>query len=190
MPETETTFGAWLRHQRRHLDLTQTELASRIGYSVVTIRKVERDELRPSKELAEQLAQFLAATPEQQTGIVAFARTGVAPAPPLNALPIPTLSNHSALPHFTPFIGRTAELNELAHRLHDPAYRLLTIVGPGGMGKSRLALAAAQQMLDSGQTQVCFVPLAAQPADASLAARSWLPSIIRSSRMVGCWNSS
>jgi len=56
MPETETTFGAWLRHQRRQMDLTQTKLVSRIGYSVVTIRKPECEELRPSKHLAERLA--------------------------------------------------------------------------------------------------------------------------------------
>ena len=56
MQETETSFGTWLRHQRRQLDLTQTELAARVGYSVVTIRKLERDELRPSKQLAERLA--------------------------------------------------------------------------------------------------------------------------------------
>jgi len=62
MLETETTFGAWLRHQRRQTDLTQTELASRIGYSVVTIRKLERDELRAAKQLAERLAQWLLIT--------------------------------------------------------------------------------------------------------------------------------
>jgi transcriptional regulator with XRE-family HTH domain len=90
MLETETTFGTWLRQQRRHLDLTQTELASRVGYSVVTIRKLERDELRPSKQLAEQLAQFLAATPEQQAGIVAFARADAAAVLPFTALRTPT----------------------------------------------------------------------------------------------------
>jgi len=170
MLETETSFGTWLRHQRRQLDLTQTALAARIGYSVVTIRKLERDELRPSKQLAERLAQFLEPTPEQQAGVVAFARTGVAPTAPANGLSIPGRISPTPLPQLTPLIGRTAELNELAHRLHDPACRLLTIVGPGGMGKSRLALAAAQQLLDGGQTQVCFVPLVALPADASLAA--------------------
>jgi len=170
MLETEATFGAWLRHQRRQLDLTQTALAARIGYSVVTIRKLERDELRPSQQLAERLAQLLAPVPEQQAGVVAFARTGVAPIVPATGLPTPARIHHTPLPQLTPFIGRTAELNELAHRLHDPACRLLTIVGPGGMGKSRLALAAAQQMRDGGQTQVCYVSLAALPADASLAA--------------------
>lgn len=38
--ETETTFGLWLRQQRRQLDWTQAELAQRVGYSVATIRKL------------------------------------------------------------------------------------------------------------------------------------------------------
>src|SRR5215207_3667377 len=75
MLETETSFGAWLRYQRRQLDLTQTELAARIGYSVVTIRKLERDELRPSKQLAERLAQQLNVPVAHRASTVALART-------------------------------------------------------------------------------------------------------------------
>lgn len=57
----------------------------------------------------------------------------------------------------TPFIGREAELAEIARLLADPVCRLLTIVGPGGMGKTRLAIEAAQaaQMPDG----VFFIPL-------------------------------
>lgn len=170
MLATETTFGAWLRHRRRQLDLTQTELAAHVGYSVVTIRKLERDELRPSKQLAERLAQYLQIAPEQQASIVAFARTGVAPTSPSNDLPHPALNSPDSLLQLTPFIGRTAELTELARLLHDPVCRLLTIVGAGGMGKSRLALAVVQQLLAEREAQLYFVPLAALPAEASLAA--------------------
>ena len=46
----------------------------------------------------------------------------------------------------TPFIGRGSELADLAALFRDPAVRLVTIVGPGGMGKSRLAIEAAQLM--------------------------------------------
>ncbi len=51
----------------------------------------------------------------------------------------------------TPFIGRRAELEQILNRLRDPACRLLTLVGPGGIGKSRLALEAVRQLAnDSG----------------------------------------
>ena len=43
------SFGAWLRRRRRALDLTCDELAAQIGCSVVTIRRIETDERRPSK---------------------------------------------------------------------------------------------------------------------------------------------
>ena len=74
----------------------------------------------------------------------------------------------------TPFIGRTEELAKLAWLLADPGARLITIVGPGGMGKSRFALEASRRILggigDFGETRqtvrrfadgVFFVPLAA-----------------------------
>jgi len=73
--EAETTFGVWLRQQRRQLDWTQVELAQRVGYSVATIRKLERDELRPSKHLAELLAHALDVALTQHASLVSFART-------------------------------------------------------------------------------------------------------------------
>ncbi len=51
--------------------------------------------------------------------------------------------------HPTPFIGRSEELADLAARLTDPACRLLTLVAPGGMGKSRLSIEAARQLIHS-----------------------------------------
>ncbi|MBK9125819.1 MAG: protein kinase [Chloroflexi bacterium] len=48
----------------------------------------------------------------------------------------------------TPLIGRDAELVELTQTLFDPATRLITIVGPGGMGKTRLALGVANNLLE------------------------------------------
>ncbi len=48
----------------------------------------------------------------------------------------------------TPFVGRDNELNEIVDLLVDPSCRLLTLVGPGGIGKTRLALEAGRMMLD------------------------------------------
>ena len=60
------SFGKWLRHRRRGLDLTQEELAHRVGCAPITIRKLEGDEMRPSKQLAESLSRSLGIPPSQQ----------------------------------------------------------------------------------------------------------------------------
>jgi DNA-binding SARP family transcriptional activator/predicted ATPase len=57
---------------------------------------------------------------------------------------------HNLPAQLTPFVGREREVGELIQRLQDPGVRLLTLAGAGGMGKTRLALAAAQAILDLG----------------------------------------
>jgi predicted ATPase len=59
----------------------------------------------------------------------------------------------------TPFVGRVDELAEIMALLVDPACRLLTLVGPGGIGKTRLALQAAAGAQSHFADGVCFVPL-------------------------------
>lgn len=61
----------------------------------------------------------------------------------------------------TPFVGRSQELVELAEMLDDPDCRLVTITGPGGIGKTRLALQAGREHLDAFPDGVFFVSLAA-----------------------------
>ncbi len=70
------------------------------------------------------------------------------PAPPAAVQPIP----HNLPSQLTPFIGREAEIAELHANLLKPAHRLLTLVGEGGVGKTRLALAVAQAILDASAT--------------------------------------
>src|SRR5258706_10579404 len=67
---------------------------------------------------------------------------------------------HNLPAQSTPFIGRTTELAEIAQCLADPACRLLTLVGPGGIGKTRLAIHTAAQKLNDFAHGVYFVPLA------------------------------
>lgn len=64
------------------------------------------------------------------------------------------------LPHaVTPFVGRLTELAEIADRLSDPNCRLLTLIGPGGIGKTRLAIQAMMQNAGRFADGVYFVPL-------------------------------
>ena len=60
----------------------------------------------------------------------------------------------------TPFLGREDELREVSARLADPATRLLTLTGPGGTGKTRLALQASAEASDGFPDGVFWVPLA------------------------------
>src|SRR5690349_10961465 len=68
------SFGKWLRHRRRELDLTQEELARQAGCAAITIRKIEGDEMRPSKQLAESLSRALGIQAPQRGDFVQFAR--------------------------------------------------------------------------------------------------------------------
>ncbi|KPV50979.1 hypothetical protein SE17_23820, partial [Kouleothrix aurantiaca] len=60
------SFGEWVRLRRRALDLSQDELAQRVAYSVATIRKIESDGQRPSRDLAEKLAEPLRLAPDER----------------------------------------------------------------------------------------------------------------------------
>ncbi len=60
----------------------------------------------------------------------------------------------------TPFVGRDAELRRIAGLIDDPACRLITLVGPGGIGKTRLAIRAATLDGDAFRDGAVFVPLA------------------------------
>jgi hypothetical protein len=66
---------------------------------------------------------------------------------------------HNLPAPLTRFVGREAELDQIAEQLNDPDTRLLTLVGPGGVGKTRLARAAAGQAAAHFPDGVWFVPL-------------------------------
>jgi DNA-binding SARP family transcriptional activator len=71
---------------------------------------------------------------------------------------------HNLPPQPTPFVGRKRDLAEIATLLDDPECRLLTITGPGGVGKTRLALQVGQAKSGAFLEGVYFAPLAAVSA--------------------------
>jgi predicted ATPase/DNA-binding SARP family transcriptional activator len=130
------------------------------------------------------LAEALAVEPSPETEtLYRHIRQGEidTEAPPVVARDEPSTPSTSATPphnlpaQLTPFVGRVEEAARIVAHLRDPTCRLLTLVGPGGIGKTRLALKAAQQLIDqSTETNpfadgVFFVSLAPVAAPANLA---------------------
>src|SRR5689334_11319843 len=72
--DSPETFGRWLRRRRRELDLTQDALARQVGCARVTIRKLEAEDIRPSRQLAELLAEKLGLPPQDRQSFVRAAR--------------------------------------------------------------------------------------------------------------------
>ncbi len=147
-------FGEWLRQQRNTQGLTQEALGARIGVAAVTIRKIEGGTLRPSASLAQDLARLFGIPPAEQAGFVQWARTPQADTQAAQGaarLPVPA----------TRFIGRAHEIAHVEMLLADDAVRLVNLTGPGGVGKSRLALQVATNLREAFTDGVRFVSFAA-----------------------------
>jgi len=82
------SFGPWLRERRRARDLSREELARRVGCAVVTVKKIETGERRPSRQIAELILDVLAIPPEERSAIVRLARAMPAPAIPAPQSPL------------------------------------------------------------------------------------------------------
>lgn len=166
----ETLISDWLRQRRKQLDKTQHELAEQVGCSTVLIRKIESGERRPSRQVAARLAEALQVPAGQHERFVELLRQSVylipqdfehqvaqqtlpgaavphTAAPPADARPT-TAPPASGLPEYaSAFVGRQAELEQVVALLAGEA-RLLTLVGAGGMGKTRLAVEAARSLAE------------------------------------------
>lgn len=180
---TDISFGRLLRMRRRALDLTQEALARQVGYSVITIRKVESDERRPSRQLVDRLANSLRIAPEQRDAFTALARdldlgedaagdaAGQVPGSPIAARPVSNLPTP-----LTRLIGRDQELAKVRAVLLRGDVRLVTLAGPPGIGKSQLGVRVAGTVQHAFPDGVWYVPL--EPiADASLVASTVVKAI-------------
>ena len=139
------------------------QLAHQAGCAVVTIQKLERDERKPSLQLAQRLGQALQLSPAEHTLFLAAAQGPARPA------------TTNAKEHFAErpdgrfdptLIGRQAERQTIIQLLSKGATRLLTVTGTGGVGKTRLAEAVAGELAPYFADGVHLVELATihQPA--------------------------
>src|SRR5690242_6547229 len=136
--EPVVSFGYWVRRRRLALDLTQATLAQRVGCSAVMIKKIEADERRPSRQMAKLLSTCLQIPATEQTAFVQAALGEELVEhihTTLPALSPPAEPKHNLPTQTTPFVGRAQELAQIKVLLADPACHLLTLVGPGGVGK-------------------------------------------------------
>src|SRR5215216_3161303 len=156
VPE-EISFGEWLHQRRRMLDLTQQDLADQVGCARITLRRIEAGVLKPSKELALILLEKLGIPQIERPQWVLFAR-GV------SGFPVTPSDSFSSKPRtnlpssLTSFISRKKEQAEIVNLT--AKNRLVTLGGAGGIGKTRLSLEAAREVLNAFPDGVWFIELA------------------------------
>src|SRR5919199_5827171 len=148
------TFGDLLRQHRNAAGLTQEDLAERSGLSVDTISLLERGEhRRPHKYTMQSLADALGLSRSDRSRFETSAR------PPASTTA--RVAQPADLPSpLTPFIGREREVEEVRHLVLRSDVRIVTLTGPGGVGKTRLGLEVASQVRDRFADGACFVALA------------------------------
>jgi predicted ATPase/tetratricopeptide (TPR) repeat protein/DNA-binding XRE family transcriptional regulator len=156
----DRSFGALLREFRLAARLSQEALAERAGMSARGISDLERGIHRaPYQQTVNLLLDALELDREQRALMTAAAqRPGRMTAVPLRSQTSP---RHNLPEDATSFIGRAAEVATLKDLLQRPQVRLVTLTGPGGCGKTRLALRAAANLVSEFTDGVFFVSLAA-----------------------------
>ncbi len=149
MNEQGNSFGYWLRRRRKALDLTQVALAQKVSCSQAAIKKIEAEERRPSRGLAQRLAEHLAIPAQERVAFLQAARTlQTSDRLPLADVPITAMTAAAASDALdlagdqkSPFVGRHNEYGQflgLIARLTTGCGHVVLVEGEAGIGKSRL----------------------------------------------------
>ncbi len=154
------SFADLLKLYRTGACLTQEELAERANLSARSISDLERGiKQRPHRSTVDLIVAALDLTSEEREELEesiqrrrgAYRIVGSASRnTPPTTVPVPP----------TPLVGRERDLAEAVHRLRWGGVRMLTIIGPGGVGKTRLGIAMAHALEGDAQDGVFYVPLA------------------------------
>ena len=150
------SFGAQLKALREAAGYTQEELATIAGLSVHAVSALERGQRRrPHVETVRALSAALDLTGATRDAFVGGARATA------DNTAADELTGGALPLALTALLGREADVHTLRDWLADPAVRLVTLTGPGGVGKTRVALEIARGLATDGLARVKFVPLAA-----------------------------
>ncbi len=171
---SQQSFGYWLRLKRKSFDLTREGLAERVGCSAATVRKLEAEERRPSEQIVKRVAEIFEIPKNEREKFLRFARGELASIAEEESAGYPWQAegkpNRSHVPFpVTSLISRRNEMTELQNFLSKEDIRLVTLVGPPGIGKTRLSMEIARETLPDFPDGVFFVALAPLD-DASLIA--------------------
>jgi predicted ATPase/DNA-binding XRE family transcriptional regulator len=160
------TFAGLLRLFRLRAGLTQEGLAEQAGVSQATIASLEQGlRRRPYTHTLRAISRALKLDSQDHAAMLARVsavhdRLGGRPRQNSTRPALPPESGVHALVLSIPIIGREADVAAVSELLFAPQARLVTLVGPGGVGKTRLALAVGTAVADLFPNGVFFVDLA------------------------------